>query len=168
MTKEEQNICQALVCRYKGLKRDAYKNKIRDELYFELSNPLHIWIRSILKKWYISQTDNEVLSLSWHCFLYALDKYKNIKIPLPYHFYTYTMYYLYQEFTKNNRELTVEATKIEVNNPDLCIKELYDKLPERPRQILKDILTQQSTMKTKGNYYNHKRQLKTMLKRLYS
>ncbi len=168
MTKEEQDHCHSLVCKYQTFKREKHKEKVRNELYFKLSDSLQAWIRSILKKWYIQQTENEILSLSWHCYLHALEHYKNTKIPLPFHFYTYSMYFLYQEFTKNNRELIVEINEISSNNYDLSIKELHDKLPERQQQILKDILTSKSTLKTKGNYYNHKRQLKEQLKRLYS
>jgi hypothetical protein len=168
MTKQEQQYCQQLISKYYQLKRNKNKQKVRNELYFQLKEPLTIWVYSILKKWHISQTEQEVISLTWHCYLHALEKYTNRKIPLPYHFYTYSMYYLYQEFIIKNRELIVENNTINSNNYDLSIKELFNRLPLRPRQILVDILTSKSTNKTKGNYYKHKKQLKEELKRLYS
>lgn len=168
MTKEEQQTNHDLCCKYNKLKKEKEKVNIRNQLYFNLKPYLIIWIKSILRKWKLSQTDEEILSHSWHCFINGLDKYNRIEIPLPFHFYTYTMYQLYSEFViKNNKELNENKQEINVIIPDFNLLDLHSRLPESNQQILYDILTKQSLRKTKGNYYKHKKILKKELKALY-
>lgn len=163
MTKVEQEDCFECILKYQTTK----DNKERDDLYFKLKESLNIWVKSILRRWNIYATDQEVLSLTWHCYIHALENYKNQQIPIPFHFYTYSMYYLYNEYVRNKRELNMELEQIDRNNYDLSLKEVYNNLPSIPRQILLDILTKKSTIKTKGNYYKHKKQLKIILRDLY-
>jgi hypothetical protein len=166
MTKEVQVKCQKLMDQYQNVKGKR-KQLIRNQLYFELEIDLIKWIRSILKLWGKNCTDIEIRSLSWHCYYHGLELYKKREVPLPFHFYLYSKYYLYREFILEKHYLNVFNDEKVVFNPDLSIKEIYDKLPKRVQLVMMDILTHQNTNKTKGSYYIHKKILKKSLRSLY-
>jgi len=91
--------CEEKILKCKAYKRKSYKAKCRNELYLLMKEDIIKWIKSILRKWYKHETEEEVLSLSWDCFEFCLKHYKiNGKNKVEKHFYNYISYYLLNRY----------------------------------------------------------------------
>lgn len=88
------------------------------------------WVKSILRKWSKYETKEEVLSLSWDCFLYCLNEYKPAKkTPIPYFFFDYSRYFLLNNYAKKDRvflpiEELKEILSVSDNNNDMAFEKL--------------------------------------------
>lgn len=167
MTKDEQRLIGELLQYHKRVRGVQPKAQVRNRIYFLLQPWLMRWIYSILRKWHVYVDQQELLSLSWHCFIHALDRYRNTNVPVPFHFYTYSLYYLYLEYKGRGREILQEELELPGNCPRPGLYQFYHQLPKNLRPILHDILSKQSRHKAQANYYQHKKVIKSLLKELY-
>jgi len=145
------NDCSLLIAKYKRLKNNKIKQSTRNEIFDKMFPFMMKWISSILadKKTFLPK--QEIISYSWDCFCYCLEKYKvEIGIPIPNHFYTYCKYYLMEHLHDNDiKEITTESTMVgqELITPDSWfevysmkkeMKTFYDLLPSEYQEIFND------------------------------
>ena len=96
-----QKECSKLIKSYHTTKQDKRKIDYRNKLFEIMLTQMQIWIKSILGKWGIHRSSEEILSLSWDAFMFCLDKYSILKnTPVPIYFYSFTRYFLLIHFAK--------------------------------------------------------------------
>jgi len=96
-----QKECSKLIKSYHTTKQDKRKIDYRNKLFEIMLTQMQIWIKSILGKWGIHRSPEEILSLSWDAFMFCLDKYDIPKnTPIPIYFYSFTRYFLLIHFAK--------------------------------------------------------------------
>lgn len=91
--------CTQLIILYKKGDDSEIREKARHEL-FSLMHPwMERWVSSILLKMGRYEDRTIIRSLSWDCYVYCLNKYKQRRksISIPGHFYTYSKYYIMNE-----------------------------------------------------------------------
>ena len=98
--------------KYKKLKNEDKKVGIRNSIYLEMMPWLLIWVKNIIGKWGREETEQEILSLSWDCYIFALTYYNNLDVPLAYHFYDYSRLCLLQHYAKKDEGIHVELEEL--------------------------------------------------------
>ena len=78
---------------------------IRNDIFKEIMPHMQKWIKSIIVKWNKFEPEDELLSLTWDCYYFCLEKYHNFDIPIPKHFFNYTRYYLLNRYAIKERVL---------------------------------------------------------------
>lgn len=107
--------CEEHVRTYNTSKVVVEKEKARNELYLLLQPWMEKWISSILANMGKYESREVILSLSWDCFLFCLDRCKKMYIPLPKHFFTYSVYHLKNTLFK---EVPPSHSPLEIINED--------------------------------------------------
>ena len=105
------------------------KNKIRNDIYFLMQESMMLWVHDILKKQGKFIEPEEVISSGFRCFEYALQHYKQDKIPLCNHFYAYTRFRLLMDENKERRatdNLPLDPDSNETNHENMHI--VYDNI----------------------------------------
>lgn len=111
MPKKVIECCSQHLFDYMRYKQKYRKQHARNNLYMEMRGYLSVWINSILKKWGHYESETDIVSLSWHAFMFCLDSYKS-NYTIEGHFYTYTKYYLFNEYAKrDNLHIPIEELK---------------------------------------------------------
>ncbi len=168
MIKSEINACEILIEKMKTNKSD--NTKLRNELYAIMEEYILIWMKSILKdKNFYSK--EELISLSWDCFLFCLKYYDPQKyIPLPNHFFSYTKFFLLATFKKDKLLLTKEDvmintisnTKDDIMAYDLSLFDHLDdlkmfkkSLPEEYKIVFDDALMSMADCNNKDKVKRH-------------
>lgn len=131
MNQADIRDCTGLIKKLKG--KNVNKDKIRNELFLLLREPVLKWMGSILRnRNHYSET--EMISLSWDCFLFCLKYYKShLKIPVPNHFYAYTKFFLLTVHPK--KHLTGDHS---LPDYDLSVFEDLDDLKEFKKALPKN------------------------------
>lgn len=132
MDKKKIKEIQQLITKLHSCKGENNRNIARNNIFFEMKPFMLRWMSSILLKKGVYKDNDELLSLSWDCFEYALYHYKNKKkIPIPNHFYKYSMYFIKDMISKNiskHKETSIyELNNLETNDYN---EKLYSDLDE--------------------------------------
>lgn len=160
MIKSEINACEILIEKMKTNKSD--NTKLRNELYTIMEEYILMWMKSILKdKNYYSK--EELVSLSWDCFLFCLKYYDHKKcIPLPNHFFSYTKFFLLTTFKKDKLLLKKEDIITDIVTYDLSIFDHLDdlkmfkkSLPEEYKIVFDDALMSMADCSNKDKVKRH-------------
>ena len=101
MDKETIETVLPLIRRYKTIKREKTKNKIRNDLYLLLQPFILKCLKSRLSKKNMWLDEGEILSTSWDAFEYCLERYEE-KYFLPSHFRIYTGFYILNHLVYRN------------------------------------------------------------------
>jgi hypothetical protein len=108
------DLCRAILTRIVTMdKKSSLYSSERNKLFSLMRTDIIKWVElfSLTRK--IDNDPSNILSLSWDCFEYALDKYKpDSEIPFTHHFYCYTRYCLMNQFSKRQ----THETKMEPYN----------------------------------------------------
>lgn len=134
MKKSEIEACDRLIDKLLN-KKTRKRFEVRNELFELLREPIIRWMKSIMKnKNYM--TEQELISHSWDCFLFCLERYKKeLKIPIPNHFHSYTKFYLLSTYSKTP---AAPEDDLQHNSHDFAIFEGLDELKK-----FRDILPQE-------------------------
>jgi len=112
MTREVQEQCRDLLCRYQ---EDLSNIEVRNKLFLIMLPTLMKWVSA----WYVRRQSypakEEILSDTWDCFLYCVDRYSDWNVPLPSHFTRYINWFL------NDKENKIRK----VNGPMVRITDDY-------------------------------------------
>lgn len=146
--------------KYHEAKRRKVKNEIRNELFNILLPYQKAWVRAILSKYSRYESDEEILSLSWNCFLFSLDRFDMGKIiRFPQHFCTYSEYYLRNEYKKEAKDqeiIIVDEHAVNVlKNSSACeqpvgeeargllkaLSDFHESLPDEYKVVFEDALS---------------------------
>lgn len=105
-----------LILKLHSCKGEKNRNIARNDIYLEIKPFMLRWLASIFSNKGVYKDDDEMLSISWDCFEYALQHYKyKKKIPIPNHFYKYSVYFIKNMISKNISKYK-EAPIHELNN----------------------------------------------------
>jgi len=189
--REKNNTLEFLLEKYSDYNgnRGGFRRSRRDEIFSIMYPFIRRWVRNYFYARKIIRSDEEIISYTWRCYLYALKRYtkflesgeKRTFTPMG-HFYRYTNYYLKSLAPVIEREQQVESLDIyKTDNScellDCCVdlKYFLEYLPNRYRKISIDILEGRSktheeredlgVWKT-GQYYEARRVLRLILKYL--
>jgi hypothetical protein len=128
--KEEERLEKSqLFLKRKGVKRrNRKKDSIRNDLFLLLLPYLYRWLVSALKKKGIYKGHDELLSLCWDSFSFALDNYTNLSVPIPDHFNRYISFYIrdrwWQKEEQLGMKLTGYGTESAYLDPDIDIADI--------------------------------------------
>ena len=133
ITKEENEKYFQLILKYKKYKREKDRQRVRNAFFWLISPYMKKWIRTILHRWGksdIAFDKLEVISLSWECFEYCLDRYDpDKKAFIASFFYEYTRYYLLMKYAKKKSVLvSLDELKEVLRLDDSPENILFDKL----------------------------------------
>jgi hypothetical protein len=73
---------------------EPHNFEVRNAMFVEMLPWISRWVASYLKSKGTYIEKQEMLSLSWDAFVFALKGYKNFDIPLPFHFNKFLRFYL--------------------------------------------------------------------------
>lgn len=166
MTLKQQADCLKLIERYEKQK-GKQKQETRDKIYFLLEPYLKKYIVSICYKWNLYLDKEEIISNSYFAFIHSLNNYKKKEVPLPFHFYRNTMYYLYSEYILKKNKETEEIKENQKENNEFNLSNILyfrDHLTEDLQTILDDIIEQSTKNKNQQHYGIKKRIVKQILK----
>ena len=126
------------------------KGSIRNDIFLLIYPFLEKWVNSILGKRKIYVENSEMLSLSWDCFVFCLEKYRpEKKIPILGHSYSYTNFFLLSWISKkyesknkyDDSELDNQNDKFDIYYENIDeLRRFKDILPEDYKQIFDDAL----------------------------
>ena len=136
MTNAEIDFIRRMIMRYNSYAEGPEKKNLRNEIYIEILPFMKKWISAITAKNHTFLDSKEILSKSWDCFEYCLETYKTDKnsIPLPNHFYKYTLFYL-------------KTHRIDFNIPtNLFSKEIISSLEQDDYPVLQELDTFRSLL----------------------
>lgn len=160
MEKIEIERCKKLVIQIRSRKfSDEKKNELRNQLYNIMREDILKWMSSIIRgKDFLSQ--QELLSLSWDCFLFCLQYYKlGRNIPIPNHFYATTKFFLLSIYHKKmmSEKNKQSMEDVEVEEFDLSVfdslddlKSFKENLPEEYKLVFDDALMSMSGCRRSG------------------
>ena len=122
-------------------------HNLRNRLYLELRPYLIKWLKSIYAEKNIFLNDDNLLSISWDCYLFCLKNYVPHKnIPLPNHFYSYAKFYVLSSKKENDKNIEqYKENEIKEQN-DLSyelideLKKFKEVLPKEYQAIFDDAL----------------------------
>ena len=115
------------------------KGSIRNDIFLLIYPFLEKWVKSILGKKKIYVDNSEMLSLSWDCFVFCLEKYRpEKKISILGHSYSYTNFFLLSWISKKYNLLKNESGNSELDNQNDKFDIYYENIDELRR--FKDIL----------------------------
>ena len=104
MKKEHIDKCISLFERCYSSETKTEKEVFRNQLYSILQQQMKIWISNILAKNEIYPSNEELLSLSWECFMFCFERFDFEKeVPIPNHFYSYTKFFL-MPYSPHNKD----------------------------------------------------------------
>ena len=120
MDKQTQKVVKKSIIKYKwqkwlynrpwqldedrGQKADRI-SALRNGIFFLMQDTVKSHIQKILKRWGKWEVETEILALTWDAFYFCLERYRNFDLPIPYHFYLYTRYYLLDHYGRKDRVL---------------------------------------------------------------
>jgi hypothetical protein len=98
---------------YKEATKQKKKEAIRNDLFMVLLPYLSKWCVACLKRRNIYFNKQELLSYVWEAYLFCLDKYVKLEVPLPSHFTKYIFYFtfIYQKEKNNMENLNLDLYK---------------------------------------------------------
>jgi hypothetical protein len=169
--------------------KGGFRRSRRDEIFSILQPFIYRWVRNYFYTRKLERDNKEIISYTWRCFLYGLERYSKFIdsgeertfTPMG-HFYRYTNYYLKSLAPVIEREFpTEELDWFETGNHcdllDCCIdvKSFIEYLPKEYQEICIDIFDGKTktfeereelgVWKT-GQYYEARRVLRLVLKYL--
>lgn len=103
MNKELQEEYRNLIIKAKTYKRKSLIIEKRNQIYLLLMPYLEKWVKTILKKWAKYESEQEVRSLTWDCFLFCYERYSNYNVPITYFFYYYSRYHLLHHYASKDK-----------------------------------------------------------------
>lgn len=148
MKKDEIGVCINLIKRLRKKNISIEENnKLRNDLYDILQTHIIKWMSSILRdRNYYSK--NELLSLSWDCFLFCLKYFKlERNIPIPNHFYAYTKFFLLSQYPKiltNNTGGCLYTDDVFIYEALDELKKFREDLPDNYQTVFDDALMSMS------------------------
>ena len=160
LSQEEIKDLESLYTQYNTVRTKKTKNKRRDQLYDRLQPRIILTIKTFLSKRKSHMTEQEILSLSWDCFLRSLDRYKQGDHNIIQHFHSYTIFgmlkhyesqktsYPHLPYTDMRKYLMRPPRDIDLLSTIDELKTFYDTLPPPDQIIFEDALL--STNKKKG------------------
>jgi len=144
MEKEEIKKMNKLVDKFFRSKQKKRKKELQNEIFLRLKEQILGWMKSCLKKKGTVISKEELLSLSWDCFLFCLNHYKVKRdIPLPQHFHTYIKFFLTNNINKDRKENEKFISTLEENDViNMLHKKLLASFLNDQNNIATDILQQ--------------------------
>lgn len=184
---EKTEIYRELISQMNLSKSEKERENIRNRLFYAMYDDIMKWINSSTDSNSVLSSKQEIVSLSWDCFLFSLKYYKPEKnIPILNHFSSYVRFYIKTENRKHWREKTKEKNLglAEISEPSFPpsfeteylteeLQEFRRMLDEDLAKVFDDALlsmrasTKERTTKNKpfakGRYYDRKRIFKIVI-----
>jgi len=166
-------VCLQKIKKYHCYKREAWKVKTRNEIYRMMQGDMISWVSSILKKWGKYESKEEIISLSWECFLYCFNKFDFRKnVPIPHYFYQFTRYYLLNKYAKEEKvtlplnelkEILASSDSVEdiAYEKLLTLMQFQNTIPEEYLCVWQDALQSVSSNNYQDRVYNREHGLPT-------
>lgn len=172
LDKDTQALCKLLIEKYKKTGDAQAAQRVRNELFSIILPYMQKWLKSTLAKRKIYLSPEMLLSACWEAFMYCLDTYNKLEVPMPSHFFYQINFFVLKclqskKKLQRRNEVPLETVFIDVPDPEdvtdpedinpaglasssiisgmKFMKEFRDSLPEQYRMIFDDAITGQKT-----------------------